>query len=330
MHTVRSAVEAFQKSDVFQSSVPGVQQRHKLILGLLVEEAGPTTPVARLTSVHVDNVVHDRRVNGCATSTLNIYKSSLRVFGAWALQSGLTKTDVAIHLKNKRAVTVRSKKMPLTSDQLRQVIKLAYKQHPRDGMTVMLLSYTACRESEIAGLRWVDVDLSVGVLYVFRPKLQDYHEVPMTPELVEALSAWKSWVEERYGPVQPAWFVVPARAHVGFIGAMNPSWPLAVDRPQTKIRDRVKSFLRAIGADAPGRGSHTLRRTAANMILDETGDIRVAQALLGHASVTQTESYLSVDAQKAALREAMKNWRIADDPNSAIVSSTENDEEDGN
>jgi integrase/recombinase XerC len=311
-HSVRSAIEAFQRSDAFQSSVLVVQRRHKLILGLLEDEAGPTTPIARLTREHVDNVVFDRRVNGCATSTLNVYKSSLRVFGAWAVQNGLVKVDFANHLANKKAVTVRSKKQPLTADQLRQIIKLAYEHHHRDGMTVMLLACTGCRESEIAGLRWADVDLSSGVLYVFRSKVQDYHEIPCPPELVAALGEWKTWVEERYGEIQPSWYLVPARAHVGWIGFMNPDWPLAVERPQTKIRDRVKVLLGAVGADARGRGSHTMRRTAANLILEQTGDIRVAQALLGHASVTQTEQYLSIDAQKAKLRDAMKNWRIGD------------------
>jgi integrase/recombinase XerD len=54
-----------------------------------------------------------------------------------------------------------------------------------------------------------------------------------------------------------------------------------------------------------GKSGHSLRRTAATEVLEVTGDIRAAQELLGHASLSSTAHYIRrVDL--AGLRDALE------------------------
>ena len=60
------------------------------------------------------------------------------------------------------------------------------------------------------------------------------------------------------------------------------------------------------GVKRPGLSAHALRRTAASNILGASPDLRVAQLLLGHASVATTNPSLR-PASVGHLREVMRN-----------------------
>lgn len=314
--TVRSSIHRFTRSEEFRRGSDSLRKRHKIILAVLEDKAGPSTPVARLDRFHVDDTLNDRRDRGCSESSLNNYRSSLRTFGNWLVDVGLMKASPAVHLKNKRVATDPAKRKPVVDTQVREMIDLARERHPRDAISILLLIFTGLRNVEICHLRWRDIDWEAGTIKAFRSKLNDYHISYMPPMLVEELKRWHAWVEAHHGPVQSNWYVVPALAQRGtqpgrIPWAMSPDWPLAVDRPQTNLLTRVKQLLKAVGeTDVRGRGVHTMRRTAANLILQKTGDIRVAQRMLGHASVTQTEAYLDVDAQSEHYRQATTDWSI--------------------
>jgi integrase/recombinase XerD len=53
------------------------------------------------------------------------------------------------------------------------------------------------------------------------------------------------------------------------------------------------------------KGSHALRHTAAKNIYQKTKDISVAQALLGHASISTTSVYLQIQISADKLRDAI-------------------------
>ena len=92
---------------------------------------------------------------------------------------------------------------------------------------------------------------------------------------------------------------------------MATDWPLAPTRRMGSPTKVIKPLLAKVGeTDLRGRGSHTLRRTAANLILDATGDIEAARQLLGHASVNQTEQYLDQDARRKRYENVIREWSI--------------------
>lgn len=181
-------------------------------------------------------------------------------------------------------------------------------------MTVSLLFWTGCRQSEIRGLKWGDVNLQDLTLEVYRPKVKKSLTCPIPAQLAEDLTKWQAWVEGRYGPIQPEWYVVPAASTVlrqrHPAKKITPDWPLNLTKSQGPLTGAIKRLLVSIGiTDMRGKGSHTIRRTAANLILAHTGDIRAAQHLLGHGSVTMTERYLDADARRLSTEQPSGSGR---------------------
>ncbi len=61
----------------------------------------------------------------------------------------------------------------------------------------------------------------------------------------------------------------------------------------------VKDWVRMIGLEPSGYGTHSLRRTKASQIYRKTGNLRAVQLLLGHAKMDSTVRYLGVELEDA-------------------------------
>lgn len=320
MKSVSQCVAEFMRSQEVVRLAPATRKRQTIVLNLLIKGGAgskpaiePSKPIGQLDQSVIDEALF--RVNHLMDSTLNAYRTDLRRFGKWLVDRGHRKTDPTTHLRNVKAETVASKRRPVANDKAGALLLAADVAHPRDGMTAMLMIFTGLRESEIVELKWRDLDLDSAKFSAWRSKNRDWHRSFLAPPLLEALRVWKTWVEERNGPIQDEWFVVPARAHrydrTGH-HRMNPEWPIAPNRRQTNANKRVKLWLEAIGeTDLRGRSSHTLRRTAANLVMSRPGaTIRTAQTLLGHKTAVMTENYLDKDVAKDQLQSIMQHWTI--------------------
>lgn len=299
-----AAIEEFYRSDECARAATGTMRHRVRALRVLVEVCSRKMPVARLSRAHIDEVLSIAR-DGCSESSLNMYRSALRVFCKWAVDSDYLKRDVSSHMKFVTGVTEPGKRKPVSADQITQMFKLADERHPRDGISVRVLAFTALRESEVCALRWRDCDFDRRRFSAPRRKVNDRLIVPWDPQLAEAMAEWRAYVLELHGAVQPDWYVLPA-LKVGGAHKMNREWPMDPTRSVGRLYPIVKRLLRRIGEpDLDGRGVHVLRRSAATMLLAKTGDIRTVQRLLGHSKVTTTEVYLDVDAETARLEAAM-------------------------
>ncbi len=58
-------------------------------------------------------------------------------------------------------------------------------------------------------------------------------------------------------------------------------------------------WVEGIGLGRSAYGTHSLRRTKVALIYKRTGNVRVAQILLGHTKLESTVRYLGVDAEDA-------------------------------
>jgi integrase/recombinase XerC len=317
MHTVSLAMKEFMGSDEVRRRAPATRKKQALVLRLLLtREVGLTgsDPIARLGRSHIDaalNVARDRKVQ---ESTLNTYRSDLRRFGGWLLSCRYVKTDPTAHLRNVRTSTPKSKRKPISGEQAHQVVSVAEQIHPRDGMTAMLMLTTGLRASEVVGLTWADIDLSAHSGVAYRPKQRDQHLLHLSRQLCLALEKWQRVYEERHGPIEPCWYIVPALAHRAEGGTprhMSPDWPMTPTSRQSDPGQRVKVWLAAVGeTDLVGRASHTMRRTAANLLHQSGVDTRTVQTFLGHRSVAMTELYLDIDAAQDKLRNTLQGFEI--------------------
>jgi len=61
----------------------------------------------------------------------------------------------------------------------------------------------------------------------------------------------------------------------------------------------VKDWVQLCGLNAMKYGTHSLRRTKVALLYKQTGNLRAAQLLLGHASIENTARYLGIEQDDA-------------------------------
>ncbi len=61
----------------------------------------------------------------------------------------------------------------------------------------------------------------------------------------------------------------------------------------------VRGWVREIGLNPAGYGTHTLRRTKASLIYRRTKNLRAVQLLLGHSKLESTVRYLGIEVDDA-------------------------------
>ena len=183
-------------------------------------------------------------------------------------------------------------------DLSRKLVRLAY---PRKLPTVLsaeevaqLLTATTClkhraalavaygaglRVAEVAALKVGDIDSQRMLIRVERGKGGRARQAMLSPDLLGLLRAW--WKEgRRQGVMLPGGWLFPGQ---------NPDNPITT----RQLHRVVQEAARAAGI-ARRVGPHTLRHSFATHLLEDGVDIRVIQALLGHAKLDNTALYTRV------------------------------------
>lgn len=204
-----------------------------------------------------------------------------------------------------------------TEDIIERLLDEAGKRHPRDRMVVALGLFAAPRESEIVALKVGDVDFERDEIRMWRKKQRAWHVIPIHPRLREELKQYFAWLRKTHPVLDPAWYVIGARSAevsrtkggklAGRIGRVTTDTPVAPTVPVSGVAaDIVKAFKAAEVPDLYRPGAHTLRRMAAVLIEEVSGDRANAQALLGHTEGSSTDIYLRHRDATRRLREAYK------------------------
>jgi integrase/recombinase XerC len=153
-----------------------------------------------------------------------------------------------------------------------------------------LLYATGIRVGELCGLDLGDLDSERRTVRVLGKGGRE-RTVPAGIPAVRAVSAWAR--EGR--PV----FAVPGSGFALFLGARGGRLD-----PRT-ARRAVHASIAAVPG-TPDSGPHGLRHAAATHLLEGGADLRSVQEILGHASLTSTQIYTHVSAERlrAAYRQA--------------------------
>lgn len=155
----------------------------------------------------------------------------------------------------------------LEPDQARTLRNTARMVGGREGLATLIGLYTAARRSEIAAMRWDNVDLTGGWISWYRPKNGDTLDLPIHPVLAELFEFYPRTGDHLFPGNN-------GRAHV----APNTIW----------------QWIRNVGALAgldAGLYPHKLRHTALATALDATKDLRAVQSLAGHSDPSVTAGY---------------------------------------
>ena len=159
----------------------------------------------------------------------------------------------------------------------------------RDKAIILLASRLGLRAGDIAGLTFDDVDWTEARLRVSGKNRREVW-LPLPQEVGDAILAYLE--HERPG--------VP-EAHV-FITALAPYVPAA----SYLISSVVRRAMERAGIDAPSRGAHILRHSAATAMLRQGATLHEISSVLRHASIETTYHYAKVDAD--LLRMVAAPW----------------------
>lgn len=140
--------------------------------------------------------------------------------------------------------------------------------------TALSLAYGAgLRAAEVVSLKVSDIDSKRMLIRVEQGKGRKDRNVMLSPYLLELLRAW--WRAER-----PQGWLFPGR---------NPVQPMT-----TRQLHRACHGAAVAAGIEKNVSPHTLRHSFATHLLEQNTDVRVIQALLGHAKLDSTALYTRV------------------------------------
>jgi len=229
---------------------------------------------------------------GHAKSSLARRAAAARAFTHWLAQTGRAPADAGARLKAPRP----DQHLPrvLTRQQIDGILEglsaRAGTGDPvaiRDHAMVELLYASALRVSELVGLRLADLDRGRLTLRVLGKGAKE-RVVPFGVPAARALDAYleRARTELLDGRPDPGAVFLNRRG-----GAVS----------TRTVYELVAGLLRELPGSGPA-GPHALRHTAATHLLDGGADLRAVQEMLGHASLSTTQIYTHVSAER--LREA--------------------------
>lgn len=237
-------------------------------------------------------------------------RSALKQFAEFChhyeyLDKGVTFSRLRMGETRKESTGAAAEKPRLAREEWDTALDLAERRHMRLRIVVAFGLYYARRVSEITALQWKNIrldDASPSIIFKIVKRGKNV-VLPMLPEMYEELLKYRTWMEANYGPVQPDWFVVPARISTRLIVGAGSRMAFIKDPAKYPLVPEKRSNIVGINTDVrhvlaawgwgpnEGTGTHTFRRSAARYIA-QTHGLDVAQALLGHQNIATTELYV--------------------------------------
>jgi integrase len=157
---------------------------------------------------------------------------------------------------------------------------------------LMLALNTGERDGEIRGLQWERVDLATAILTVGVSKTEagEGRTIPLNSVLLEAMVDYSKWYAQRFGTIQPEWFVFP-------FGKPRPTDPT---RPMVTLKTSWGNVRKA--AKVTGRW-HDNRHTLITDLAESGAGDETIRDIAGHVSKQMLKHYshIRMEAKRKAL-----------------------------
>jgi integrase/recombinase XerC len=223
-------------------------------------------------------------------ATLGRRLAALRTFFKWLVREGAREADPTLGIPAPRAP--RPLPRPLPVDDVSALLDVKPAAPPKDERSALrdqalfeLMYGTGLRVGEAVALDVRDLDLVRGEVRVWGKGGKER----VVPLPAAARAALKAWLDARNEP--------------GVLA--QPLFPAATQRKGEQLRRlaareaRRRLRARALEAGLAGRvHPHRLRHSYATHLLDMGADLRAIQELLGHASLSTTQRYTAVSAER--------------------------------
>jgi len=241
--------------------------------------------LARLTPVDIRAFMASRRSEGLGSRSLMRALAGARSFARFLERNGKGKVGALAAVRTPKLAKTLPK--PLAASAARQMTDADLRAGEeretwvlaRDAAVLGLLYGCGLRISEALGLKGRDVAGKRDVLTV-TGKGSKTRMVPLLPQVAGLIAA--------YVAICP--YDLPADGPL-FVGARGgPLSPRIVQLAMARLRG-------ALGLPDSAT-PHALRHSFATHLLARGGDLRAIQELLGHASLSTTQIYTAVDAER--------------------------------
>jgi integrase len=169
---------------------------YRWIVGLFAKRVCPDVPLARVSARDIETFIRDGSV---APSTRRARFRHVRAFLNWAKKKGYIQTAPTEAVE----APEKPQKLPqrLTQDDLKAIctaLRADYRAKREagqcsDGQLIWYAPlfrfafFTGMRVSELARLRWSDIDVSRDLIYIRRQKSGREQTIPLSPKAAEAL-----------------------------------------------------------------------------------------------------------------------------------------------
>lgn len=236
----------------------------------------------QITQHHIRAFIAQRHRQGLGGKSLQRMLSAVRSLFRWMLREGLAEHNPATPVRAPRSP--RHLPATLDADSIGQLLEIPCDTPLaiRDKAIMELFYSSGLRLSELASLRWEQLDLGSGMVTV-TGKGNRTRMVPVGRMASQALLEWRKNRGAFASFEQPSVFV------------SQHGTPISTRTIQSRIRYWAKR--QGIPQNIY---PHLLRHSFASHILESSGDLRAVQELLGHADISTTQIYTHLDFQHLA------------------------------
>jgi len=256
--------------------------QHDLDRLLQFLEAEEIDQANQVTQHHIRAFIAQRHRQGLGGKSLQRSLSAVRSLFRWMLREGFAEHNPATPVKAPKGP--RHLPATLDADTIGQLLNIPCDTPLaiRDKAIMELFYSSGLRLSELASLRWEQLDLASGMVTV-TGKGDRSRMVPVGRIAAEALLEWRK-ARGTFASFEEPHVFVSQRGN-----------PIATRTIQARIRYWAKR------QDIPQNiYPHLLRHSFASHILESSGNLRAVQELLGHADISTTQIYTHLDFQHLA------------------------------
>lgn len=236
--------------------------------------------ISNLTIAHLRSWLANQQTKGASRTTLSRRATSIKLFTKWAYKNGIIPSDVGANLVTPKAHRVLPEILDVKSAEIAMQSLEAYAEESgeltaiRNLAMVEMLYATGARVSELCGLDIKDIDWERQTIRV----LGKGNKERVIPIGRPAIAALEKWLQVR------SQLANEKSKDALFLGARGKR----ID--QRQVREVVYKTIEL--------GPHALRHSAATHLLEGGADLRTVQEILGHASLSTTQIYTHVSAER--------------------------------
>lgn len=292
--TLRDFVEAYWRPYLDRKNVkPSTRMGYESVLERHILRILGDVRLTDIAPLHVEDLLRAKLESGLSPKTVRNLIGLLQSLFSLAVDNDLIPRS-PVRDKHKPAVQRREKPV-WTAKQIRAIVEAVPRPYRAFFVCAAL---TGARLGELLGLQWKQVDLDGRKLRIQQSLWQGQLLSPKTPGSVRTVA---------FGDVLAETLTQHRldSQHTGpddFVFCKADGSPL---HPDVLRKDVLYPALDRLGVPRNSRsaGFHTFRHSAASFINTQTGNLKLAQKLLGHSQLSTTAdiyTHTSADEERAA------------------------------